>query len=391
MSHITMEADNNRDELEAERLEYDGEEQDQEQEQEEEQTDELVTADCTLDIKFKRYGRIENVTKSAVVQQSRSMEWIMTEKVHGANFSFITDGQEVQCASRSNLLTPFSKFFNFQVVLQNHRQRVLDCFAAVQSVIPETKIITIFGEIFGGKYPHPEVPACKVEGVKVVQHGVYYAPHNDFYAFDLNVNYSRFLPFDEATRIFKACGFLHAQPLARGSLQSLSQFDVETFETTIPSLLGLPAIAKNLAEGVVLRPATCRSGIVKLKRAAFCERMKHPIDGLAKKDRQSKHNEDVQVPAELDHLISIAMEYVNTNRLRSVLSKIGQVGPQEMARVAGLLSQDAILDCKRDHEADMARTIGDSSTFRRVFNGAVLRACRRLVLEAQEAIVSGEL
>eukprot|EP00742_Colponemidia_sp_Colp-10_P006259 GILJ01006707.1.p1 GENE.GILJ01006707.1~~GILJ01006707.1.p1 ORF type:complete len:402 (+),score=69.45 GILJ01006707.1:62-1207(+) len=381
-----MEADNNRDDLEAEHLEYDDEEQEQE-----EQTEELLTADGTLDIKFKRYSRIENVTKAAAMQELRSIEWVMTEKVHGANFSFITDGKDVQCASRSNLLTPFSKFFNFQVVLQDHRQRVIDCFAAVQSVIPETKIITIFGEIFGGKYPHPDVAASKVEGVKVVQHGVYYAPHNDFYAFDLNVNYSRFLPFDEATRLFKECGFLHAQALARGPLPSLIQFDVESFETTLPSLLGLPAIEKNLAEGVVLRPAAYRSGIVKLKRAAFCERIKRPVDGLTKKEKQSKHQEQLQMPEELEHLISIAMEYVNTNRLRSVLSKIGQVGPQDMARVAGLLSQDAILDCRQDHEADMTHIIGDSSTFRKAFNGSVLRACRRLVLESAAAIVSGEL
>lgn len=47
----------------------------------------------------------------------------------------------------------------------------------------EVEEVLLFGELCGGRYPHPEVqPDTRVEAV---QTGVYYSPTIEFYAFDI--------------------------------------------------------------------------------------------------------------------------------------------------------------------------------------------------------------
>ena len=43
-------------------------------------------------------------------------EWIATEKIHGSNFSFVTDGTSVAVAKRTGLLQPVDKFFNWPYI-----------------------------------------------------------------------------------------------------------------------------------------------------------------------------------------------------------------------------------------------------------------------------------
>lgn len=45
--------------------------------------------------------------------------------------------------------------------------------------------IFIYGELFGGEYPHPEVNP--VSGVQAIQTGVYYSPRIEYCAFDIAV------------------------------------------------------------------------------------------------------------------------------------------------------------------------------------------------------------
>lgn len=48
---------------------------------------------------------------------------------------------------------------------------------------PALEWLRIYGEIFGGSYPSKDVPAVK--NASVVQRGIWYCPHNDFYAFGM--------------------------------------------------------------------------------------------------------------------------------------------------------------------------------------------------------------
>jgi hypothetical protein len=60
-----------------------------------------------------------------------------------------------------------------------------DVFQKVKATYPETEIIQIYGEYFGGSWPqeHPNF----FKGPKAVQKGVYYTPHHEFMVFDIKV------------------------------------------------------------------------------------------------------------------------------------------------------------------------------------------------------------
>jgi len=144
--------------------------------------------------------------------------------------------------------------------------------------------------------------------VRHVQKGVYYSPRVQFYAFDIKVLPDPgFLAWDEATKLFNECEFMCTEALGRGmllpsrihrpknsplplpqsifslshslvgKLSDLLKFNVESFESTIPGRLKLPPIAKNFAEGVVLKPVTPlytakgNRAILKKKHSSFTE------------------------------------------------------------------------------------------------------------------------
>lgn len=79
------------------------------------------------------------------------MELIMVVLVHGANFSFITNGEEIHCAKRSGFVEPGEEFHNHHLLLENYRERILKVYASLKEMYPELHEIAIYGEIFGGK------------------------------------------------------------------------------------------------------------------------------------------------------------------------------------------------------------------------------------------------
>lgn len=169
--------------------------------------------------------------------------------------------------------------------------------------------VLLFGELCGGRYPHPDVPPDP--RVEAVQTGVYYSPTIEFYAFDIAlqvsgrineatqdsiffVDYDKVsLPFlfflrlvelpshslllPQALELFRSAGILCAEPLGMGELtfrssarcrtsltfvliagsyEEMLDYPIE-FESTIPSRLGLPALPQpNKAEGVRLADAS---------------------------------------------------------------------------------------------------------------------------------------
>lgn len=61
-------------------------------------------------MEFRKYPSIENSYRKGFAQAVRDAgeeagaEWVVTEKIHGANFSFWTDGSNVACGKRTSLL-----------------------------------------------------------------------------------------------------------------------------------------------------------------------------------------------------------------------------------------------------------------------------------------------
>merc|ERR1740121_1703043 len=290
------------------------------------------------------------------------------EKVHGANFCVIATSSDadaaavdVKFAKRTAILggpADAEDFYSCRSAglleaLAPCAERALGRIAALAlpgatgggscSTAAHTKFaVHIYGELFGGSYPHPDVPA--EPGLLPVQVGVWYSPNLQFMAFDVAVETARdgrsFLDFGRAKELCEGCGFLFAQPLCTGTLSECLEYPFE-FETTLPALLGLPSLPpgagggeKNLAEGVVVRP--CREpapsagrsskdsgrGLFKRKIEAFSEKRYQNDDW--KKGKKGGAGQAPPVPAEELALMEVAA-LVTEQRLANVLSKIGRV------------------------------------------------------------------
>lgn len=226
----------------------------------------------------------------------------------------------------------------------------------------------MFGELFGGVYPHPEVQDL---GLQPVQKGVYYTPDLDFYAFDIQlvrpgggqVVVKSWLDFDRALELFAACGLFHARPLVEGTLAECFAFDIRV-NSTVPALLGLPPLPRgqNQMEGVVIksvhnvalpmgkqRPAGAGAGpraIFKKKNAKF-EEVNPKCESRWEEQRRVKK-------AAVDTVYEEVERYITVNRLHNLESKMGPVTRDNAGEAAAALAADAMKDLIGDYEETWA-------------------------------------
>jgi len=210
-------------------------------------------------IQFKPYPSIGNHTDAQWMAQVREAVpdrslFAVQEKVDGANVSFLCDDVTVKMARRTAVLAPEERFFGHREVLECYSGHVIHIFNRIRLSYPKMVSIAVYGELFGGYYPHPDVPA--LHRAKPVQQGVWYSPGYGFYAFDIYV-FTReggfFLPVDEANTLFSTAGLLYARNLFVGLLDDCLAYPC-AFPTGIPAELGLPSLEGNLCEGIVIKP-----------------------------------------------------------------------------------------------------------------------------------------
>ena len=210
-------------------------------------------------IQFKPYPSIGNAADAAWMAQVRdNVEkgtlFAVQEKVDGANVSFLCDEWEIRMARRTAILDPLESFYGYQDVLGRYSAHVYHIFNLLRLSYPAMTSIAVYGELFGGEYPHPDVEP--VPGARPVQKGIWYAPGYDFYAFDIYVftkDGGFFLPVLEATRLFSTAGLLYAWNRFVGLLDDCLSYP-HVFPTSIPADLDIPPLANNLCEGIVIKP-----------------------------------------------------------------------------------------------------------------------------------------
>ncbi|WTW99999.1 hypothetical protein OG216_44560 [Streptomycetaceae bacterium NBC_01309] len=207
-------------------------------------------------------------------------EWSAAEKVHGAHFAVVCDAAGVRPAKRRELLgdDDLDAFFGvsriwpalavaadrFAATLRAARHHDVDGAAAQGQPVPA---VTLYGELAGGRYPHPDVPA--EPGVDPVQTGVWYAPGLHWLLFDATIDTrdtlntgdtrdtsGRRLWISDRTlrEVASSAGLACVPPLAHGPRHQLDDLP-RVFPTRVPAQFGLPELDGNLAEGYVLKPA----------------------------------------------------------------------------------------------------------------------------------------
>ena len=297
-------------------------------------------------MEFKRYSDIENSYRQKFLDEimSRAMSgglWIVEEKIHGANFSLLFDGTTYSCAKRTQIIGEGDgQFFNHKLIMETYKDAITKLWGEI-SAKDGACLIQVYGELFGGNYPHPDVE--RVQNAKGVQGQVYYSPANQFITFDLRVN-GIYRPVEDAKALMASAGFLTAETLLKGTLEEALAYP-NLFPTTIPTRFGLPAIEDNICEGVVIKPVEVKymgdtRVVLKNKNAKFSEKE----DKVREPRPEFVFSEEGQVS--MDGLSDLVTE----NRLRNVLSKIGEITEKDFGKVMGEMSKDVMKDFLKDNE-----------------------------------------
>lgn len=270
------------------------------------------------------------------MRQLDKLKWAVTEKVHGANFSFIFEDGNLSYAKRKEPLTWTDDFFGYQLLVEKIDIAIRKLFQIISQTWQFDRC-TVYGELFGGEYPHPEVkPDHKVQAI---QTGIYYSPSISFCGFDIALELKEkrnYLDYKLATKYFEDAGVFYAKPLLIGSFTEALNYDIN-FQSFIPSQLGLPALDQdNLTEGVVIKPMTnvvlnTAKGkmrpILKIKNDKFSEEKK-----FHESKKWSFLPEKPPTAEELAFILPDLQAFITANRLQNVLSKTGSLDATNTAR-----------------------------------------------------------
>lgn len=293
---------------------------------------------------FTPYEKIEEDLSgrqltTAQYRQFARVPWVVTEKIHGANFCILLDANGFTYAKRKEILSPEEDFFQYQTLvseLEEKSLRLQELVTAHSNQPPET--LLVYGELFGGGYPHPDVEP--VPTVDLVQSGVYYAPDVRFCVFDIAVytassSRKNYLDYEQVCAWCEEVGMLYAKPLLTGTYEQAVAYDIR-FGSTLPAVLGLPPLPfPNLAEGVVIKPwenleLETEKGVfrpvVKRKIAEFAETQFH----------QAEKWQPFEPKGKATRLTRTLLGLVTMNRLQNAVSKVGKVQAHDARNLAQL-------------------------------------------------------
>lgn len=276
--------------------------------------------------------------------------WVATEKIHGAQLVVATDGVQVRLGKRKAWLESTDAFFGWQMLR-------VELSAAVQKIhraMDRGGELFVYGELFGGHYPHPDVPA--IAGLSAVQTGIAYAPGIAWSPFDALIvrgDDATFLAHSELQALCADAGLRTPPCLGRGTRAELSRLPVR-YESQVSAALGLPALSGNVAEGFVLKPDAelpARGRPV----------VKHKIPEFDDNRFDQSRPFDANAHLGLPELLVLAEAMINPMRVASARSKVGEE--------ADAIVEEMVLDVWIDLEAVFPRrmtTLGDAEadTFR---------------------------
>jgi len=301
--------------------------------------------------RFNQYQKISESTENWQLdtkdaRQLQRIDWCVTEKIHGANFCWIVNKTEVLCAKRKALLAPTDEFFNYQIVKEKLSPNIKQVFNEVLALKPELIKVYIYGELFGGLYPHPDVPPDY--SVKPIQTGIYYSPSIEFCGFDIAADTGEcfeYLDYYIAIDIFERSSLLYAKPLFVGKMQGAFDYPIR-FASVIPRLLNLPPLkAANFAEGIVIKPIQSIEvqgskglirPIIKKKIAEFLEDTRyHQAENWNEKSELKSFGDYI-----LDELEWDISMIVNQNRLNNAISKVGFINENTLNEIRKVLRED---------------------------------------------------
>lgn len=302
---------------------------------------------------FQPYHSISNTNNKKTLSIFTSeippdTQWIAIEKIHGCNFSATTNGNVVQWASRSSYIngSGLQQFHHANLIQQKYDTHMNQLFHILKNRDNSIHYITVFGELYGGKYPG----LSSTNKCKPVQKEIAYLPDIDFIVYDINwsnsTSKSNYFNYNDVLSLCQSIQLPVLDILATGTLTELLQLN-PIFPTTIPQIHQLPIIENNYAEGYILKPMVNielfeHRAILKHKNPTFHENVSttiHPI-------KEPKNIGDIIHQTVLDQM----KQYININRINAVASKYQtDIHPKLLAKN---VATDALTDIINEIDQD---------------------------------------
>ena len=266
-------------------------------------------------------------------QPSPGGTWVALEKLHGAQLVVGVRGAQVLFGKRKAWLAEQEPFFGWQLLRLQLGAAALEISRALGT---REESVYLYGELLGGHYPHPDVPA--VPGMSPVQTGVWYSPDLRWSPFDILVASSDedegvLLAHHELESVAHRAGLVTPPVVRRGARSEMGGVPTR-MQTRFPSLLGLPPIEGNVAEGLVIKSD---QRVAPGQRASF----KRKIEEFNEGRFDESEAWDPQQRLSLEELTVWAERLVNPARIASAVSKYGR---GEMAPVLDEVVLDVHVD-----------------------------------------------
>ena len=251
--------------------------------------------------------------------------WVALEKIHGAHLVVDVDAKNVRFGKRKGWLREDEPFFGWQLI----RSALRDSARAAFSCIDSQRLV-LYGELFGGAYPHPQV---QDRGLTPVQTGVWYAPDLRWALFEARAD-DEYLSWSECANLASAIGLLTPPVVARRKKAEIEALS-ERFTSLVPAALGLPPLGDgNLAEGLVVKPD------VRMFPATYTA-SKRKIAELREDRFDESQPWDPRRPMDLPALAGWAERLTNEPRLAAAASKVGR---EDATALADEVVLDVLLD-----------------------------------------------
>ena len=223
-------------------------------------------------------------------------------------------------------------------------------------------VVTVYGELYGGN----------------IQGGMAYPLEQDFAGFDITINgqpinkITAFLAMfaDDIPTVPVVCCTNTLSEALELNESFVTERLRDDFDITNP---------QSEAEGIVIEPVNPHylpSGervYIKKKTKRFLEKGKNKIE-----------KPKVSLNEALSKLLETALEYINENRFNAVVSKEGNVNIKMIGKLAGLMTQDILVDMVKDGIIDDINGVADANEvkkFKQTLQGEVIRLIRPLLLK----------
>lgn len=334
-------------------------------------------------MKFIKYPSIKRLTERAINNVKEMPfelpQFMVTEKLHGANMGIYSNGEEFMIASREGFVREGIKFYNGRAVADRYKDGIMEhakhsVKSAREIGIVGDVVSIYFGELFGGS----------------IHKGTPYSQDQDFVLFDFFMTFENSEENLKALRLFGVKDFIVYEEQGviacrsydkPSSLKYISEFigcrhieilfigsfeDALKIENNFKSKYVCPEKVKEsgvaahgqdavdylcITEGVIIEPVNPMNHFgdmlkYKSKNSKFEEKYntgyKEKISAV-EKALNNLTDEERDTLTDMD-------QYITNPRYDAVVSKIGEVTIKDFSKVLKAFVEDVLADIKEDYQ-----------------------------------------